>query len=130
MILNLHHLLVTKINILEPVPVPVSKHDPSEKSHARPNWLAGIMNAVKSPNKQVAEPKTPKHGRKTSEATVADTKISSKDGNTQRGRRESRLALRVERRVPRSSSLDTVSTCLSQESMKRQIAPVGPTNMV
>lgn len=117
---------------LEPVPISLSlKSDTSEKSHIKHNWLAGIMNAVKSPNKQGAEPKTPKHGRKTSEATILETKSVTKESNTQRGRRESRLALRVERKPRRSSSLDTVSTCLSQESIRQQITPAATmSNMV
>lgn len=75
------------------------------------------MSVVKSPSKNASESKTPKVGRKGSEQTVEDPRSCAQENNSHRYRKESRIALRVERRMSRSSSLDTVSTCLSQDSI-------------
>ena len=76
------------------------------------------MNVVKSPSKSAGEPKTPKCGRQCAERTNDDCRSCTQEGSSHRNKKESRLALRVERRMSRSSSLDTVSTCLSQDSTK------------
>lgn len=91
-------------------------------------WLSNIMNVVKSPSKSAGEPKTPKCARQCAEQTNDDCRSCSQDVSSHRNRKESRLALRVERRMSRSSSLDTVSTCLSQDSTKNPYNSVRATN--
>ncbi|KAK4010867.1 hypothetical protein OUZ56_019995 [Daphnia magna] len=82
----------------------------------KPKWLSNmIMSVVKSPVKGTGDVKASKLGRNNVEQTTGE---SPQDINSQRGRKESRIALRVERRMSRSSSLDTVSTCLSHDSIK------------
>ena len=88
----------------------------SSLSSGKPNWLSSmIMNVVKSPSKGAGDQKSQKSGRNSVEHSSDDC---PQDSSSNRRRKESRIALRVERRMSRSSSLDTVSTCLSQDSMK------------
>ena len=115
------------------VPPTVIKPAPVEKTPSlKGNWLSGIMNVVKHPNKSGGEPKIPKPVQLSSSvsAMVDDSKSTTRE-NAHRNRRESRLALRVERRAPRrSSSLDTVSTCLSQDSTKKPYRHAKAANAV
>lgn len=114
---------------LEPVIAQTAKSELDTKSSLKATWLSNIISVVKSPSKHSSENKTPKVGRKCPEQAVDETAPEHRD-SSQRNRRESRIALRVERRMPRSSSLDTVSTCLSQESMKNPCHAVRTMNMV
>lgn len=95
------------------------------------NWLSGIINSVKSNKSNNSssnnEPsRTPKPAKKSCPPTQQpvptldqpeQTTTTMTAAQQRAAKRESRLALRVERRAPRSSSLDTVSTCLSQDSL-------------
>ena len=88
----------------------------SSGSSGKPGWLSNmIMNVVKSPSKGAGDQKAQKLGRNSAEPSSEDC---PHDSNSNRRRKESRIALRVERKMSRSSSLDTVSTCLSQDSIK------------
>lgn len=88
----------------------------SSGSSGKPNWLSNmIMNVVKSPSKSAVDQKSQKLRRNSIEQSSDDC---PQDSSSNRRRKESRIALRVERRMSRSSSLDTVSTCLSQDSIK------------
>jgi hypothetical protein len=88
----------------------------SSGSSGKPNWLSNmIMNVVKSPSKSAVDQKSQKLRRNSTEQSSDDC---PQDSSSNRRRKESRIALRVERRMSRSSSLDTVSTCLSQDSIK------------
>ncbi|EFX69003.1 hypothetical protein DAPPUDRAFT_301187 [Daphnia pulex] len=105
---------------LETVPQPAVKPEQetvkSSGSSVKPNWLSNmIMNVVKSPSKGSGDQKSQKLGRNSAEQSSDDC---PQDSSSNRKRKESRIALRVERRMSRSSSLDTVSTCLSQDSIK------------
>lgn len=91
----------------------------------KPKWLSNMISVVKSPVKGTEDAKTSKVGRINLEQTACE---SQQEKNSHRGRKESRIALRVERRMSRSSSLDTVSTCLSQDSIKPPYSSVRSTH--
>ena len=104
---------------VEPVMHPaVVKPSPVEKPPSlKGNWLSGIIEKVKPPSRAIGgEPKTPKSVQTNTVSAIVDDSKSTTRENAHRNRRESRLALRVERRssTRRSSSLDTVSTCLTE----------------
>ena len=105
---------------------PVStKPDASDKvASQKGKWLAGLINVVKSPIKNHSDSK----GNNKSIHDVASAsdkavgtanKVKTKESNTGRSsgakRDTPRSGLRLERRTLSNSSLDTVSTCLSQE---------------
>lgn len=102
----------------------------AKSSSVKANWLSNIMSVVKSPAKNVGEPKTPKNGRKSTEQSTDNPKLCTQENSSHRNRKESRIALRVERRMSRSSSLDTVSTCLSQDSINNPYNSVRAANAV
>lgn len=107
---------------------PVKLEQEIKTANNKANWISNIINVVKSPNKSAGDTKGTKCGHKSVEPAVDDCKSCVHDSASHRNRRESRLALRVERRMSRSSSLDTVSTCLSQESIKYPQNSVGSAN--